>query len=99
MNAYDTNHDNGNTINNYFSSEHLFRIAVRRRFNEVRGFEEPTIYQLTIRWIKEKCTAKEQALLDNFYTNYKTIADCPAYPEIETISAIIERFAADMGLN
>lgn len=99
MNAYDTTHDNGNTTINSFAPEHLFRIAVRRRFNEVRSIEEPTAYQLTIRWIREKCTAEEQALLDNFYTNYKSVTDCPNYPEIEAISAIVDRFAADMSLH
>ena len=80
-------------------AEQLLHLAASRRCNELRSLDEPTAYQLTIRWIKEKCTAEEQALLDDFYIYERSVNDCENSPDVETVRSIVERFAADMGLH
>lgn len=91
--------DQGTT--NFISeeAEQLLHLAASRRCNELRSLDEPTAYQLTIRWIKEKCTAKEQALLDDFYIYERSVNDCENYPDVEAVRSIVERFTADMGLH
>ena len=78
--------------------EHFFRLAVRRTLAEVQGTVNRQWHQETVRWIHEKCTEEERALIKSFYTYSQSVKGCTNYKVTEEIYEIADRFAVDMGL-
>lgn len=78
--------------------EHIYVLAVRQRVQNVRGEVTQKWHQDTIRWLNEKCTPEERALIVDFYTYSQSVRDCRNYKVTEPIYDIAERYACDMGL-
>lgn len=78
--------------------EHFWRLAVRRRFNEVQGSVNQKWHQDTVHWLNEKATAEERKLVTEFYIYNQSVRGCTNYQITDKIYDIAERFAAETGL-
>lgn len=78
--------------------EHFWRLAVRRRFNEVQGTVNQKWHQDTVHWLNEKCTAEERKLVTEFYYYNQSVRGCTNYQVTEAMYDLADRFAVDMGL-
>lgn len=79
-------------------TEHFFRLAVRRRLDNVQGAVNQMWHQDTVHWLNTKCTDEERKLVMDFYTYNQSVRGCTNYPVTEKIYDIADRFAADMEL-
>lgn len=79
-------------------TEHFFRLATRRLFEDVQGAVGQKWYKDTSKWLLDKCTAEERTLIRDFYTYNQSVRGCTNYKVTEAIYDIADRFAADMGL-
>ncbi len=78
--------------------EHFWRLAVRRRFNEVQGSVNQKWHQDTVHWLNEKCTPEERKLVKDFYTMNQSVRGCTNYQITDKLYDIADRFAAETGL-
>jgi hypothetical protein len=79
-------------------TEHFLRLAVRVRFENVKGEVDQEWHKKSTKWLNENCTEEEATLLRNFYTYNQTVYSCNNYSVVKQIEELAARFATDLGL-
>ena len=79
-------------------TEHFLRLAVRRKFEEVKGDAVKEWHKNANNWLVENCTEEEATLLRDFYTYNQSVSGCSNYKVVAQVEELAARFAEDLGL-
>ncbi len=79
-------------------TEHCFRLATRRNYNEINGDSIKEWHRKTTHWLDNDCTVEEKALITDFYSNNQSIYCGAPIEKIKQIRHLATRCATAIGL-